>query len=377
MEMMTLRRKSIKQIALNALFAALAATYLAHPARTAAEVPRGVFALSTGDRVARPASLESPAVDGISIRASWGAIEPKEGVFDWTFIDSEVARAAAAGKVVLLRIGTQTGKPQWVIDAITAAGGSFYSFDDDGVPAKIPVFWDPTFLAKKQAMIGALGARYTKNPTVRIVTASFANASSEDWAVPHTPDQVKAWLAVGYTTQKMLDAGKQIIDATMKAFPNQYVAMAIGSDGNGGGGLNLDPDATYVARNVTLTARAAWPGRFLVQINSLSAHNPPAPGPDGSVWNLLWNNKPDVAGQMVFNCFGEPTYRVNGGVADAPADVLRRSIDAGISYGMKYIEIYQPDVASLPAEITYAHERLLGLASSQQPSAPSGLNVTP
>jgi hypothetical protein len=94
------------------------------------------------------------------------------------------------------------------------------------------------------------------------------------------------------------------------------------------------------------------------------------------VWNLLWNSKPDVAGQMVFSCYGEPTYRVNDGVPDDPGSVLRRSIDAGLSYGMKYIEIYQPDVASLPAEISYAHARLLGLPISDQPSPPSGLNVT-
>ncbi len=368
--------KTAKKAFLTALIIGVVVVCFAHPAPLRAEIPTGVFALSTGDRPAKSASLDNPAVDGISVRASWATIEPKEGVFDWTFVDSELARAAAAGKVVLLRIGTQSSKPQWVTDAITAAGGTFLTFDDDGVSTTIPVFWDPTYLAKKKALIEAVGARYTKNPVVRIVTASFANASSEDWSVPHSPDEVNAWLAAGYTTEKMLDAGKQIIDTTMKAFPNQYVTMAIGSNGNTGGTVKLDPDATYVARNATLTARASWPGRFLVQINSLSAHNPPAPGPDESVWNLLWNSKPDVAGQMVFSCYGEPTYRVNDGVPDDPGSVLRRSIDAGLSYGMKYIEIYQPDVASLPAEISYAHARLLGLPISDQPSPPSGLNVT-
>ncbi len=48
----------------------------------------------------------------------------------------------------------------------------------------IAVFWDPVWLAKKTAMITALGARYSNNPSVKIVGASFANANNEDWAVP-------------------------------------------------------------------------------------------------------------------------------------------------------------------------------------------------
>ncbi len=276
---------------------------------------------------------------------------------------------------MLLRIGTQAGKPQWVTDAVAKAGGAFYTFDDDGVSTTIPVFWDPTYLEKKKALIAALGARFGKNPTVKIVTASFANAASEDWRVPHSPEEVEAWLAGGYTSEKMLDAGKQIIDATMKAFPSQYVAMAIGTTGHVRGS-NLDPDETYLSRNATLTARASWAGRFLVQINSLSTHNPTAPGPDGSVWNLLWNSQPDGAGQMAFWCFAERTYRMNGGIPDDPASVLHRAIDAGVSYGMKYIEIYQTDVLNLPAEITYAHGLLLGVSGPKPPRAPSGLTLT-
>jgi len=242
-----------------------------------AQIPHGVFSLfGTGTAIANDA-LENPDVVGISIRQDWAALEPNEGNFDWSFLDAQVAQAAAYGKVILLRINTQAGKPAWVTAAIEQAGGLFFTFDDDGVPTTIPVFWDPTFLAKKKAMITALGAHFTNNPTVKIVVASFANAKSEDWSVPHTGPDVANWLAVGYTTEKMLDAGKQIIDTTMAAFPNQYVTLAIGGNGHVGG-TNLDPTATYVAANSVAAGRAAWPGRLIVQINSLSTFNPVAPG---------------------------------------------------------------------------------------------------
>ena len=329
-----------------------------------AELPRGVYSLfGTGTSIANDA-LENPDLVGFSIRQDWADLEPSEGNFDWSFLDSEVAKAATVGKGILLRINTQAGKPAWVTAAIEEAGGIFFTFDDDGVPTTIPVFWDPTFLAKKKAMIAALGAHFTNNPTVQIVVASFANATSEDWNVPHTAPEIADWFAAGYTTEKMLDAGKQIIDATMAAFPNQYVTLAIGGNGHVGGTGNLDPTATYVAANVIATARAAWPGRLIVQINSLSAVNPVAPGRDESAWNVLWNSQPDVAAQMLFSCYDEPTYRVNGGVPGDPATVLTNSVDAALSYGIGYIEIYQKDVRNLPSVITYARNALTSGATA-------------
>lgn len=354
--------------------ALLCAGLLAFPRSVSSEVPRGVFSLSTAGKACDETVLTNPDVTGVALRQAWSDLEPTEGVFDWTFLDSEVARVAAAGKQILLRIITQAGKPAWVTTAVTAAGGSFYTFDDNGVTTTIPVFWDPTFLAKKKAMIAALGAHFSKNSAIKIVSASFANATSEDWNVPHNPDEVTKWLAVGYTSQKMLDAGKQIIDATMTAFPTQYVTMAIGGNGHVGGTGNLDPDATYVPRNVILTARASWPGRMLAQINSLSTYNPVAPGPDDSVWHLLWDSRPDVAAQMVYQCATDPTYRVNGGVAGDPATVLRVAVDAGVSYGVNYIEIYQIDVVNLLATITYAHT---ALAATTPPKAPTGFQLGP
>jgi len=302
--------------------------------------------------------LANPDVIGVAIRYPWFDLEPTEGDFDWTFLDGEVARVAAAGKQVLLRIGTMSGRPAWVTTAVRRAGGTFFTFDDNGVTTTIPVFWDPTFLAKKKAMLAAVGKHFTKNPAVAIVTASFANATSEDWNVPHTGTDIDNWFAVGYTTAKLLDAGKQIIDATMAAFPNQYVTLAIGGNGHAGATGNLDPTADYVAENAIATARASWPNRLIAQINSLSTFNPESPGPDGSIWNLLWNSRPDVGAQMVYWCFDDPTYRVNGGEPGKPVKVLTECVDAAVSYELNYIEIYQKDVINLPTVITYAKKQL-------------------
>lgn len=331
------------------------------PSAQARQIPQGVFCLmpSGGLTGKDPQVLNDPNVDGITIRQDWSALEPAEGKFDWRYLDDAIGRAAAAGKPVLLRIGTQANKPAWVTKAAQNAGGRFFSFDANGVRTTIPVFWDPTYLNKKTAMIRALGRHFGNNPAVKIVSASFANAQSEDWAVPHTVVEVKKWLALGYTSQRMLDAGKQIIDATMTAFPTQYVALAVGTNGHVGAaaGPNLDPDENYVARHAVEAARSLWPGRLIVQKNTFQANGPEPPAKD-TAFQLLWDSRPDVAGQMVYWCYGDRTYRANGGVRADPSAVLRDAASLARRYGVAYLEIYRTDIVHLAGAAHYAHNLL-------------------
>src|SRR5205814_9190085 len=103
-------------------------------------------------------------------------------------LDAVTAKAAAEGKAVFLRIATGGGDialggncPTWVMNAVAAEplpdSQKFYTFNDNGRSVTIAVFWDPVWLAKKTAMITALGARYSANPAVKIIVASFANAN--------------------------------------------------------------------------------------------------------------------------------------------------------------------------------------------------------
>lgn len=340
--------------------AALLGVALMLPERgmAAPQVPLGVFSIANVGKQPQATVLANPDVDGVSLRQDWAGLEPTEGNFDFSYLDTAVASVGAVGKKVLIRIGTQSGKPVWVTTAVQKAHGLFFSFTAKGLPTTIPVYWDPTFLAKKKAMIAALGAHFTNNPTVAVVVASFANATSEDWNVPHTQPDVTNWLALGYTSAKLIAAGQTIIDATMNAFPNQIVTLAVGGSGHVKG-TNLDPTADYVPRAVVGLERIAWPGRLNVQKNDLSTFNPVAPGTD-TLYQMISDFQPDVAGQMVFQCLNDPTYRVNNGVPIDPALALTLSINNAVSYKEKYVEIYQTDVIGLPSVITSAHHLLTG-----------------
>ena len=336
--------------------ALLCAGLLSCPVAALSEIPRGVFSIANVNKNPSTTVLQNPDVDGISLRQDWATLEPTEGNFNFTYLDGAVALCTANGKQALIRIGTQDSKPAWVTTAVKLAHGKFFSFLNGTVTTKIPVFWDPTFLAKKTAMIRALGAHFTNNPTVTIVVASFANSTSEDWGVPHTATDITNWFRLGYTTQLMLDTGATIINTTMTAFPNQFVTLAVGGNGSGGA-LHLDPTDDYLARNAILNARALWPGRMIAQKNDLKTCIPVAPGTD-TLYSMIWDFQPDVGAQMAFQCFNDSTYKANCGIPIDPALALTLSVTAALTYGEKYVEIYSTDVVNLPAVITFAHAAL-------------------
>ena len=343
--------------ALTALGGALLLVSNAH----AAEIPYGVFSLTPPNKAVNSSILTNPSVAGVSVRGQWQGVEQVEGRYNWSYFDGQIPRVGKAGKKVLLRIASG-GKntPQWVFDA----GVQTFSFVDTnryhdtyGQTVTIPVFWDSIFLTKKINFIRAMGQHFAANPHIVLVTVSCANATTDDWNVPSQKNDVQNWKAIGYTSDKLVNACKKIIDATKAAFPKQVLTLAVNRSSN-----KLDPDPDYVARNVVKYANAKYPGRFIVQKNSLS---PQIPDPSlisvlGG-WQLIWDNQPDVAGQMLWYVTDDSSCRMNSGVKPCdPVTVLQEAVRLGADYGMSYQEIYQPDILNpaLAGVIRYAADVL-------------------
>src|SRR5260370_20626808 len=245
------------------------------PTPTAPTVPHGVFNLVPPGTTIKSATLANPSVDGISIRQAWADLEPSEGVYNWAYLDTEIGLTRSAGKKVLLRIEDGSlNIPPWVMNGIATT----FSYLDlnpyhssYGSTITIPVFWDSYYLAKKTAMITAVGRRYKGNSAVKIACVGIANAYSDDWYVPHTSTNITNWRSVGYTTPKMIDSCDAIVDAVMAAFPNQVVVAAINPNGN------LDQKADYASSTVITNSRATWRRSSVLAKNSLFAKTPLAP----------------------------------------------------------------------------------------------------
>ncbi len=69
-------------------------------------------------------------------------------------------------------------------------------------------------------------------------------------------------------------------------------------------------------------------------------------------------SQPAIAAQVLYWCYDDPTYRVNGGVPGDPANVLTECVDSAVTYGVTYLEIHQKDVLDLPSVVSYARSGL-------------------
>lgn len=130
------------------------------------EPPKGISVLNNGGRALRTPILANCSVDMISLVYNWDLLEQNEGTYDFSGFSADLTtiNATVPGKPVLLRINTMGGCapagkiPSWVFtamrepDCTTYTPGVAYSFFDTGasITRWIPVFWDPTYLAKKR-----------------------------------------------------------------------------------------------------------------------------------------------------------------------------------------------------------------------------------
>ena len=314
---------------------------------------------------------------GLDLGGKWGDIEGTEGVYDWSSIDSELAKAEAHGKkVVLAIVSGGLNVPDWLLADYPAI--QTFSFIDTnpyhptyGQEVTIPVFWDPIFLAKKIALIQAAGVHFAAHSSIVVVACSFANSTTIDWNIPDAPEDIANWLAAGYTSELMVNAGEAIIDATMAAFPNQNVTMPI-SRGAG----DLDPTLDYLSETVVDYATTTY-GRFITTKDSLSTTTPdPSISNSLDNWQVLFDQCPTVATQMLWYVSGDSTYWMNGGVPGDPGTILLNAITIGTHYGTQYQEIYEVDLENpiLSSVIDIANTLLT--VTPPPPAAPTNLNGT-
>ena len=348
---------------------------------TVPPIPKGIFSMPPAGSNGFPDQiLNDPRIVGLDLGGSWADFERTEGVYDWSSVDSELVKAEAHGKKVLLRIVSGgINVPDWLLADPNVQTFTFIDTNPYhstyGEELTMPVFWDPIFLAKKIALIQAAGAHFAGHSNIEVVVCSFANATTGDWYIPDAPEDIANWLAAGYTTELMVNAGKMIIDATMAAFPNQNVTLAIAR-----GAADLDPTLDYLPETVIDYATTTY-GRFITQKNSLCATTPDPAIDTTFLWNwqVLFDQCPNVAAQMLWNVSGDDTYRMNNGIPGDKETILLYAITIGTHYGTQYQEIYEVDLEDpdMSPIINYANYLLtVTPGGDPAPAPPTNLNAT-
>lgn len=318
----------------------------------------GVYALNAVENGSIDSRvLANPDVYGIVLRFGWTAVEPRDGVFDWSQLDSQLAQAAAHGKKVSIGIFAGYGAPSWLY---TEHAQQFkFVWDEQWGPPPcsvqtIPVPWDPIFQARWSAFVRALGQRYDLNPTVTHVKLTGINYETEENSLPHSVkasinggqcksyNDVANWQSIGYTRTKVIDAWHEIAQAYHDFFPYKPFAAQLVP----GGFPPLDDSGRIIPKQTVdyeLTTDILNEGiidyrnQFVGQNNGLTA-----------TW--IW---PELVSDATKITTGYQMAQIMG-------SALGAAIDLAIKSDAKFLEIYTTDILNpgLRDDLAYARKHL-------------------
>jgi len=312
---------------------------------------RGVFIVTAPNVAIQPATYTNPAVDGIVIRTFWKNVQPAPGQFDWSFIDSQVQAAAAAGKKVILVVLPGAFTPDWALQGVQSAPFVVdYGFDK-GTTVTLPMPWDATYLERWFAFVHVLGQRYDPNPAVVNVPATGPTSISEEMSLPNDPAALAAWKQLGYTLKKYENAWQQALAAYVQAFPTTQISLTFYP------GLPI-PDAaaeTATRSDVASFAFTNYGQHMAFQENGLSARKAAAsPG-----YDLVqqYSNQIATGFEMGTSATEKPDQM--GGTSAASA--LQASVKLGLKAGVTFLEIYEKDELNpaLQSILADAHSELM------------------
>jgi hypothetical protein len=174
------------------------------------------------------AALDSPDALGINVLVTWADLEPAEGVYDWSALDSALAAAHDKGKRVVPRVYTNSGDfeqatPSWVFDA----GAQGYLFGPGSDTAQ-PVPTDPVFSEKWGTFLSALGARYNGNEDIEFFQTNAGMGGYGEmvwWYGDASPPP-------GWSPRVEIGTVTYWIRRWRDAFPDTALAIAINPIGN-------------------------------------------------------------------------------------------------------------------------------------------------
>ncbi len=202
-----------------------------------------------GSKLAPSDTLDDwPGLSVVYLRVPWGFLEPEEGKFNWSLLDTPAQRWIAKGKRVAFRITTSENwmryaTPEWVKAA--GAKGVPYQFGEgpkaDG-PQWDPDFLDPIYLQKLENFLSAMARRYDGNPNVAFIDIGTFGL----WGEAHT------LMSSQLTETQTLAAVQRHIDLHVKHFQHTLLCLSDDAAGHDRPGRDF-PIMDYArARGVTL-----------------------------------------------------------------------------------------------------------------------------
>lgn len=277
------------------------------------------------DRVPEIAAL--PGLTGVTLYTSLQKLEPEEGQYDWSSLDSAVNAAAKAGKKIHLAVLGGRWVPEWLY----AKGAKRIDWthttnlvDAGSSPASAPEPWDPVYLAAMTNIAREMGKRYGSNPAVtgvQITGPALANGLETNFVL--SPEDAEK---AGYSPDKYIAAWLTMGRAFHEAFPNQQICLALSNQFAGKRDERI-PRQIRDQLSAELGDKLVLMVFYLTHESWFSEGNPAIE---------IWREKQDIKkGAQTIVIYGERKWE---------PELLRATVEKAGALGAGFVEIWIEDL---------------------------------
>ncbi len=167
--------------------------------------------------VLKEADVHPDIYAGVVIKATWGALEPQRGVFDFSTIEQALNDIKNYNNLhpnhllkAKLRISATINAPNWVLNL---ANGPVIVKVNQTISYPVGLFWTPEYRQAWQELQVALSQAYDTNNTIQEVCISApAMATDEPFVTIFNAETIQNLQQKGFTDQAFRHALEGVID---------------------------------------------------------------------------------------------------------------------------------------------------------------------
>lgn len=328
-----------------------------------ANQPRGITAVNNLEPSTPKASFfdgklfddrtyTNPNVAGLTFRTSWADLEPTQDEFVWTKLDTVFDNAEKNSKWVELVLIPGFGTPTWALQGVQTSTFSVNYGPGKGENLVMPLPWDQTYLNRWFAFLKVVSARYHNRPSFIKIAADGPTSITGEMTLPNAPADLCTWVTVGYTSDRIIGAWKQVFDNYAQIFPRQYFSLALypplpivsKTRCENGNLTGIDHSESQRVRDVIIRLGADnYSKQFVLQANGLTS----VAASEGAYEVVKsYGGKVVIGFQLATSAMLSPAYM---GDPDG-VTALRNSLQRGVDANVQFLEVYEADVLSLATQ---------------------------
>jgi Beta-galactosidase len=300
-------------------------------------------------------TYSNPNIAGLTFRTSWEDIEPTQGNFVWTKLDTVFDQAEKNNKWVELVLIPGFATPAWALQGVQTGSFSVIYGPGKGQNMTLPLPWNQTYLDRWFAFLKAASARYQNRRSFIKIAADGPTSVTAEMSLPNAPADLCTWIQAGYTSDRLVGAWTQVFANYAQIFPRQYFSLAlypplpiVGTTRCKNGnptGIDHAESARVTAILVGLGA-GTYPSQFVLQENGMTAAKNNTSPEGGYDVVKSYGGKVVIGYQLVTSAILHPTDMGDPDGVTALQESLQRGVDAQA----QFLEVWEPDVLAPAAQ---------------------------